>query len=197
MIFRDLAFIPLVLIVVASGLIMIQLSWRRMMIALAVQYLAAFWLVALSWPFGLALVKLIVGWVACVVLGSSPGAAVEDSAGDPKSASLARWFRSFVALLGLALAFSLAPGLGTWLSAPTETLYGGLALILAGLLELGMTTRPGKSVVGLLTALSGFEILYASLESSVLVAGLLAVITLGLSLVAAYAISATAEEGPQ
>jgi hypothetical protein len=194
MTFSDLAFIPLVLIIVCSTLILVQLSWRRMMIALAVQYLAAFWLVGLSWPVGLSLVKLLVGMVVCVVLGSSSGAA-EESAGAPQSLSLpARLFRGFTAALGLILVFRLAPGLHIWLPAPDEVLHGGLALLVAGLLQLGMNTHPGKAVVGLLTVLSGFEVLYAALESSVLVAGLLAVMNLGLVLVASYAIAATAGE---
>jgi hypothetical protein len=40
--------------------------------------------------------------------------------------------------------------------------------------------------LGLLTVLSGFELVYAALETSILIAGLQAVITLGLALVGAY-----------
>lgn len=40
--------------------------------------------------------------------------------------------------------------------------------------------------MGLLTTISGFELMYAAVENSVLVAGLLAVVTLGLALVGAY-----------
>ena len=61
-----------------------------------------------------------------------------------------------------------------------------MILIGIGLLHLGMTTHPMRVILGLLTVLSGFEILYASLEKLVLVAGLQAVITLGLALVGAY-----------
>jgi hypothetical protein len=44
--------------------------------------------------------------------------------------------------------------------------------------------------IGLLTVLCGFEILYASIENSILVAALLSVINLGLALVGAYLINA-------
>jgi len=40
--------------------------------------------------------------------------------------------------------------------------------------------------IGLMTVLCGFEILYAAVESSILVAALLAVINLGLALVGSY-----------
>jgi hypothetical protein len=43
-----------------------------------------------------------------------------------------------------------------------------------------------RVIVGLLTVLSGFEIIYAAIESSVLVTGLLAGVNLGLALVGAY-----------
>jgi hypothetical protein len=52
-----------------------------------------------------------------------------------------------------------------------------------------MTTRPVKVIIGLLTVLAGFEVFYASVENSVLVAGLLAMVTIGLAAVGAYLIS--------
>jgi hypothetical protein len=54
------------------------------------------------------------------------------------------------------------------------------------LLHLGLTAQPLRVVLGLLTVLSGFEILYAAVESATLVAGLLAAVNLGLALVGAY-----------
>jgi hypothetical membrane protein len=61
-----------------------------------------------------------------------------------------------------------------------------MLLVGMGLIHLGMTTRPLRVLLGLLTTLSGFELVYAAVENSVLVAGLLAVVTLGLALVGAY-----------
>jgi hypothetical protein len=45
-----------------------------------------------------------------------------------------------------------------------------------------------------LTALSGFEILYAAMEGSILVAALLVVINLGLGLTGAYLLISSPEE---
>jgi hypothetical protein len=59
-------------------------------------------------------------------------------------------------------------------------------LIGMGLLQLSLTSHPLKVIIGLLTALSGFEIIYAAIETSTLVTGLLAGITLALALVGAY-----------
>ena len=95
------------------------------------------------------------------------------------------------------IVFSITPGLGNWLPASTILFLGGLILIGMGVLQLGMTTRPLRVVVGLLTVLSGFEILYAAVESSVLVAGLLAVVNLGLALVGAFMLMMLNEREPQ
>jgi hypothetical protein len=63
-----------------------------------------------------------------------------------------------------------------------------------GLLQLGMTTHPLRVVLGLLTLLSGFEILYAAVEVSVLVTGLLALINLGMALVGSYLVNVESME---
>jgi hypothetical protein len=55
-----------------------------------------------------------------------------------------------------------------------------------GLIHLGITSRVFRVVLGLLTALCGFEIIYAAVESSILVAGLLAITNLGLGLTGSY-----------
>jgi hypothetical protein len=63
---------------------------------------------------------------------------------------------------------------------------GSLILIGMGLLHLGITSYILRVVIGLMTVLSGFEILYSAVEGSILVAALLATINLGLALVGAY-----------
>jgi hypothetical protein len=86
---------------------------------------------------------------------------------------------------------SFAPNLLVWLPGITlPVAYGGLFLVGMGLLQLGVTIQPLRVIIGLLTILCGFEILYASIENSVLVAALLSVINLGLALVGAYLITA-------
>jgi hypothetical protein len=59
-------------------------------------------------------------------------------------------------------------------------------LIGLGLLQIGLTSHPIRVIIGLLTIISGFEILYAVVEQSALVAGLLAGVTMGLALLGVY-----------
>jgi len=49
-------------------------------------------------------------------------------------------------------------------------------------------------VTSLLIAISGFEILYAVVENSTLVAGLLAIVSIGVALVGAYLLSNLPDE---
>ena len=73
-------------------------------------------------------------------------------------------------------------------------LQGGLLLIGLSLMQLGTTQDPFLTIVGLLSLLSGFEVIYAGLELSTLLTGLLAIVNLGLSLVGVYFIVKVNEE---
>ena len=190
MIFRGWAIIAVGIILGSSLTLLLSQSWRRYVIALSLQYVAVFWLVALKWSVGIAAVKLIVGWMAGAVLGASqPDIDLKYNLTGGASGSL---FRLLSAGMVWALCFSLAPALSTWIPAEMDVLWGGLLLVGMGLLQLGMTTRTIRVVVGLLTMLSGFEVLYSVVETSVLVAGLLTIINLGLALVGAYILAARA-----
>jgi hypothetical protein len=65
-----------------------------------------------------------------------------------------------------------------------------------GLLQLGTSAQPFRVVLGLLTVLAGFEIIYAAVESSTLVAALLAAINLSLALTGAYLLNMSQLEKP-
>jgi hypothetical protein len=156
------------IILIASTGLLISRDWRWSLSLLAIQYLAAFGLVIRHWPIGMASVKLVSGW--------------------PRG----RWFRIFLA--GIVILFTLAaaprvqvviPGLGL------QVIVGGLLLMGMGLIHLGITTQLLRVILGLLTLLIGFEIIYAALESSILVAGLIAVVNLGLALAGSYLLVAS------
>jgi hypothetical protein len=67
-------------------------------------------------------------------------------------------------------------------------------LIGVGLLQLGMSVHPLRIILGLLTVLSGFELIYAGVETSILIAGMQALVVLGLALGGAYLLSAGVNE---
>lgn len=186
-----LALVPVLLMMASSLLVLISQNWRRVILAMAIQYVGVFWLIALSWPVELAVIKLVVGWVAGAMLGASPPADFLDE----QFGSLSGWiFRILAAVLVWILVYTASPLLANWIPTKPTILWGGLILVAMGLLQLGMTTHPLRVVLGLLTLLSGFEILYAAVEVSVLVTGLLALINLGMALVGSYLVNVESME---
>ena len=170
-------------------------DWRWNMGALALQYLVAFVFISGSWPLELAAVKLVAGWMAGSILGLTRMSLFAD---EPNLRDLDRTgvaFRIFAALLVLLVVLGAAPRLSAW-AAPIGLNQAWAALVLMGmgLLQIGLAGAIFPAVLGLLTLLSGFEILYAAVEVSTLVAGLQALITLGIALVGAYLLNAPTME---
>ena len=98
-------------------------------------------------------------------------------------------FYLFATIIVGMFAISFSPMIKTMIPGiQNEQVWTGLLLIGMGILQLGFRADPLSSVLGLLTLLSGFEILYAAIEQSTLVAGLLAAINLSLALAGAYLI---------
>ncbi len=193
MIFGSGSIIAVFLLMASSLVVLASQRWRYTLIALAVQYLAAFWLVAVLWPPLLAAVKLVVGWMAVAMISATRAEGeLEEQEVFPGRAG--QFFRLLAAAVVWLLVFSASSTAASWLPAQNTVLWGSLVLIGTGLLQLGMTTRPLRVVIGLLTVLSGFEIVYAAVETSVLVTGLLAIITLGLALAGSYLVSLDAED---
>lgn len=183
----SLALFAVALAILTSVLLLVSRDWRVSISALGAQYVAVFILIMISWPFEYAVIKLIAGWIAAAVLGAGLAEQVdawEDELGPHLSGIL---FRIFLAGLILFFAFSIAPEVARWaLRAANFQIRAGLILVGMGLLHLGLTAQPIRSILGLLTVLSGFEIFYATIETSLLVNAILAAITLSLAFTGAY-----------
>jgi len=205
--FLDILALPAVIIVgITSLILLIGRDWRWSIATLSIQYLGVFLLVALNWPVLLAVIKLIAGWMAGAVLSMGVTGVNQnlmeklskDFNGErdsPLAPLSGRFFRlstgGMVGLVVISVATKVTdfiPGISI------EQALGALLLIGIGLLQLCFTYNPIFVLLGLLTVLSGFEIIYAVVETSTLVAGLLAGVTLGISIVGAYLITASLEE---
>lgn len=176
--------LAVIILAISTLALLLSQNWRWNIVALAFQYLGLFFLILQVWPLGLAAVKLVAGWMAGAVLSTAqPDARLVEESLQRKSAFV---FRLLIALLVWILVFSLAPIVNALLPLPSTLIVGAMLLIIMGLVQLGVTTRPLRVLLGLLTTLAGFELLYGAVEKSVLVAGLLAIITIGLALVGSY-----------
>jgi hypothetical protein len=189
--------IPVVILAfITGGVLLVSWDWRISIGSLAVQYCCVFVLVAISWPVETAAVKLVAGLMASALLGLSLFNLPKDMIHQTRFTTSEIIFRVIAALLAGLFAITGGSKLVEWFAEISiEQAYGALLLITLGLIQLGLTQRPLRVVIGLLTVMSGFGIIQAAVESSILITGLLAVITLSLSVVGAYLLTApTLEE---
>lgn len=182
-----IAWIALIIIVITSVGLLLARDWRWSIILLAVQFLGMFVLTLQHWPLGMASVKVVAGWMSAAVLGMTRSGLTEDESDEEYTWLRGRLFRLFASGIVLLIAAVVTPRVDTVMADPGfPVTNGGLILIGMGVLHLGVSTRILRVTMGLITILSGFEVLYSAVEGSVLVAALLAAINLGLALVGAY-----------
>ena len=181
----------LVILVTSVGLLLVR-DWRLSIIFLAVQYLGMFILVLQHWPLGMASVKVVAGWMAAAILGMTRSGLPTQGFDEESIWPRGRLFRLFAAgVVGLIVS-AATPGVSTIMAdAGFAVTSGSLLLIGMGLLHLGITVSILRVTIGLMTVLSGFEILYSAVEGSILVAALLAIINLGLALAGSYLLIAS------
>jgi hypothetical protein len=193
-----LAWIVVVIVILTSVGLLIARDWRWSIILLAVQYLGMFMLTLQHWPLGMASVKVVAGWMSAAILGMTRSGLSNEDLDEESIWPRGRLFRLFAAAIVVVIVAAATPSVDTIMadaSFPVTT--GSLILIGMGLLQLGITDYILRVTIGLMTVLSGFEILYAAVEGSVLVAALLAIINLGLALVGSYLLIASTSRGAE
>lgn len=192
------AWIAVVVIVITATGLLITRDWRWSIILLAVQYLAMFVLTLQHWPLGMASVKVVAGWMSATILGMTRSGIASEGLDAEDTWPRGRLFRLFAAGIVILIVLVVTPSVDTIMADPGFAVTGGsLLLVGLGLLHLGITGSVLRVTMGLMTILSGFEIIYSAVEGSVLVAALLAVINLGLALVGAYLLVASNAQEPE
>lgn len=186
------AYVAVAVMAATSLGLIVSNRWQWSVGALVVQYAMIFILTLASLSTGLALVKLLIGSVAAALLFANQPKL--DQGGEPVEGTSGLYFRILAVVLLWVLVIAISPSLADWIPASLPILAGGLLLIVMGVLQIGMTTGILRIVLGLLTFLSGFEVLYATIEPSALVAALLAGVTLALALVGVYLITISEQE---
>lgn len=195
MLLTVLAWIAVAILIATSTGLLLNRDWRWDLGLLAAQYLGVSILVAQHWPLGMAAAKLVTGWMTTAALGMTLNVLPAHEEPVEEFWPQGRAFRLF--MVGMVLVMtsavtprieSVMPGLGA------PVIAGGILLAGIGFLHLGTSSRIARVIYALLTILAGFETLYAAVEGSILVAALLAAINLGLGLVGAYLLNASAVE---
>ena len=187
------AWIAELLVAITSIGLLLARDWRWLIIFLSAQYFGMLILTLLHWPLGMASVKVVAGWMSAAILGMTrSGLPGEDKTEKQSILPRGRMFRSFAAGIVIVIVATATPRVDAVMAnAGFAVTTGSLLLIGMGLLHLGVTDHILRVTIGLMTVLAGFEILYATVEGSILVAALLAVINLGLALAGSYLLVAS------
>ena len=168
---------------------LVRRQWLVNMGALALQYGMVFLLLITFRNPSLGIIKLLVGLMVTLVLYLT---LVSLGTLQPLQYifrfSLGEIFRGLAGIFMIIAVTLFTPGLRTEVFPLTSlpVLTASLGLVILGLLQLGMITEPLYVIIGLLTFLSGFELLYGSMEFSTVLEALFAAVNLGLALVGAY-----------
>lgn len=187
MIIAGLSWVAVGMLLVTSSGLLLSRDWRWRVGWLAAQYLGAAWLVGQHWPLGLAAAKLVAGWMATATLAMTFGEQFASAGNKEAPEEGSHALQSLLIGMIVVLTASIAPRIeNTFPGMGLPVVAGGVLLCGIGLLQIGASSQVERLVPGLLTVLAGFEILYAAVEGSVLVAALLATINLSLALVGAY-----------
>jgi hypothetical protein len=87
--------------------------------------------------------------------------------------------------------------ISNYLSIALEIVLAALLLIGFGIFQLGITHEPYKIFLAILVLFFGFELIFSANESSLLVNGLLAVVTMLIALMGSYMIINEFETGDE
>jgi len=169
-----------------AALLLVFMSgdWRFKLAGLAIADLLAFIAILQVWPVALASVKLIAGWMGIILISASRVINPENDRSQSKR-SLAI-FRLLIVILVWIVITVEVDAFNEWIPISFTNLYIGLIIIAGGLIYASVNQAMFDVIIGLLTLLTGFDVIYSSLEGSALVTGIYALIVTLLSLLNSY-----------
>ena len=186
--------IPAVLSGVTAGLLVVFEQRQTRIWLMAVIYVWVAWLVALEMDLLLAIVKLVAGWTACAILAFGPQRRITTLT----SGMLPRGviFRVIAVLLVSTAAVGLGRNPLLELSiVPAAMMTGGLQMAILGMLQIGLARDAVGASIGNLVLISGFEVVYTSLEPSLAIMALFACVHIAIATaIAILGLWATTEE---
>lgn len=170
--------------------ILLLLSNRRswLLILLTAQYFLATWLMLGSVQLVSAGAILLAGVLSALMLFLTVSSA-RFQGREPNEPAFPSsvLFRIAVGVLGiLASIGALRADIVQLAGLDPMFILGGLFALFSGFMQLGVTRRPLRVAIGLLTMLTGFSVVYIALEPSLAVVALLALVHLGIALTCSY-----------
>lgn len=184
-------FLPVIILFITGSALALMRPQPRSMLILAAQYIAVSWLASTSLPAAGVVAKLVTGLLVCVIFYLGIRQIGDDPLRGDDQLLSANLFFSIIALLLVTVAsVSVArSNLFAQFDIRIEASVGALFLIAASLLNLGLGTDQLRIGIGLLTFVSGAELIYGFIEPALALIALLTMVHLGIVLVISYIIS--------
>lgn len=180
--------IAIIVIVSASLLPFAMPNWRILLTALAAIYLVQFIFIFYQSPPLLPVINLIIGWMACAIIGVS--ILRLGLSADTESTRTGVTFRLISAFFFILTSFALSIDAYSWLlKVPYILISAGLTLLFTGILQMSFYHHVLRIIISLLVFLAGVELIYYSLESSLLVIVLIGLVKIGLAFIGTHLIS--------
>lgn len=167
-----------------SGAILIISDWRWKMAGLAIIQLIVFILILQIWPIALASVKLISGWMGIALMSATMA-----STGDSRNSDMhtsAKVYKLMLAAFSWIVIAASVERFNSWLPIPYTNLFVGLIFFFCGIFYFSQERDINGIAIGLLIFLSGFDVIYSSLEGSALVTGIYGLIIILVSIISSY-----------
>lgn len=185
----------LILVVAVCLIVVIRPGWRVLLTALLTFYFIQFVFLFYSTTTLFAVINLIIGWMAVGVLGySSHKAGLPDEPNKNKAGTTFRLLSEFFFIL---TGFALSITASYWLTnIPFMAIAAALILILTGIHLLNYFHQSWQVISSLMVFLAGFEIIYYTLESSLLVVILIGLVKMAFAFTGSYIISLRHQEKP-
>ena len=174
----------IIISILLSGAILILTDWRWKMAGLAAIQLISFILILQIWPISLASVKLISGWMGVALISATMASAIDLRNNELQIS--ARVFKLMLAAFSWIVIAVTVERLNSWLPIPYTNLFIGLVFFLCGILYFSQEHDINGIAIGLLIFLSGFDVIYSSLEGSALVTGIYGLIVILVSIISSY-----------
>jgi hypothetical protein len=171
------------------GIFLLVLNRRVLLILLlGLQYVLAAWLMLGSIQLMSAGAVLLAGMLStCMLYLSMVTSRVDAREEDDPAFPSNLLFRISVGVLGiLSSVGALRAQIIQLADLEPVFILGALFTLSSGFIQLGVTRSPFRVVVGLLSMLTGFTVLYTALEPSLAVVALLALVHLGVALTGSY-----------
>ncbi len=177
--------LPILVLSAACFYVLRNDSLKKILPGYAAIYLSAFSIIVQFWSFTFALIKLISGLMALIILGISIYKHIDSPPLIKKAAII---FKLVAMGLVVIIILFIVEGISGYLSIPLEITLSSLLVIGLGLIQLGVSHEAHKILLAIIILFFGFELAFSTNETSLLVNGLLAFVSLLVALMGGYMI---------